>query len=183
MPIFCFQSQDYFQPRVHGFEVGMKIEAIHPLKPSIICPATVTKSLGPYYFAVTTDYLVDVPSHTFCCHSDSPGIFPINWCIRNGVELTVPESEWEIHTCSVSPCWWGGHMVYCTCVWFFSNNWTITGCLKNIIQLFLWKNWKYSEACARDSEKCTSQAMPAEQYMSGLFDCNGIDQKLFFTKI
>ena len=71
----------------------MKLEAIHPLKPSIICPATVTKSLGPYYICVTTDYLVDVPSETFCCHSESPGFFPINWCFRNGVELTVPESK------------------------------------------------------------------------------------------
>lgn len=89
----CIQTQEHFQPRVHGFEVGMKLEAVHPMKPSIICPATVTKSLGPYYFAVTTDYQENVPSVTFCCHSDSPGIFPAGWCSRHQVDLSVPASK------------------------------------------------------------------------------------------
>ena len=87
------QTQEHFQPRVHGFEIGMKLEVVHPIKPSIICPATVTKSLGPYYFAITTDYQEDVPSVMFCCHSDSPGIFPAGWCSRHQVELSVPASE------------------------------------------------------------------------------------------
>ncbi|XP_022780251.1 uncharacterized protein LOC111321587 isoform X1 [Stylophora pistillata] len=86
------KTQEHFQPRVHGFEISMKLEAVHPMKPSIICPATVTKSLGPYYFAVTTDYQEDVPAVTFCCHSDSPGIFPAGWCSRHQVDLSVPGS-------------------------------------------------------------------------------------------
>lgn len=89
----CIQTQEHFQPRVHGFEIGMKLEAVHPMKPSIICPATVTKSLGPYYFAITTDYQENVPSVTFCCHSDSPGIFPAGWCSRHQVDLSVPQSK------------------------------------------------------------------------------------------
>lgn len=89
-----FQAQEHFQPRVHGFEVGMKLEAIHPLRPSVICPATVTKSLGPYYFAVTPDFQHDIPTITFCCHNDSPGIFPIGWCYRNGIEMKYPASKW-----------------------------------------------------------------------------------------
>ena len=87
------QTQEHFQPRVHGFEIGMKLEAVHPMKPSIVCPATVTKSLGPYYFAITTDYQENVPSVTFCCHSDSPGIFPAGWCSRHQVDLSVPASK------------------------------------------------------------------------------------------
>ena len=87
------QTQEHFQPRVHGFEIGMKLEVVHPMKPSIICPATVTKSLGPYYFSITTDYQENVPSVTFCCHSDSPGIFPAGWCSRHQVELAVPASK------------------------------------------------------------------------------------------
>ncbi|XP_048575342.1 uncharacterized protein LOC116616629 isoform X2 [Nematostella vectensis] len=84
------KAQEIFKPRVHGFEVGMKLEVVHPLKPSIICPATVTKSLGPYYFAITPDYQHDLPTTTMCCHSDSPGIFPVGWCYRNGIGLTFP---------------------------------------------------------------------------------------------
>ena len=90
------QTQEHFQPRVHGFEIGMKLEVVHPMKPSIICPATVTKSLGPYYFSITTDYQEDVPSMTFCCHSDSPGIFPAGWCSRHQVELAVPASKCNV---------------------------------------------------------------------------------------
>ena len=77
---------------MHGFEVGMKLEVIHPLRPYTLCAATVTKSLGPYYFAVTTDFIPDIPTFTFCCHSDSPGIFPPAWSLRNGVEFTFPAS-------------------------------------------------------------------------------------------
>ena len=87
------QTQEHFQPRVHGFEIGMKLEVVHPMKPSIICPATVTKSLGPYYFSITTDYQEDVPSVTFCCHSDSPGIFTAGWCSRHQVDLAAPASK------------------------------------------------------------------------------------------
>lgn len=96
MPTFNLlhlQTQEHFQPRVHGFETGMKLEVVHPIKPSIICPATVTKSLGPYYFAITTDYQEEVPPITFCCHSDSPGIFPAGWCSRHQVDLSVPASK------------------------------------------------------------------------------------------
>lgn len=100
----CVQTQEHFQPRVHGFEVGMKLEAVHPMKPSIICPATVTKSLGPYYFAVTTDYQENVPSVTFCCHSDSPGIFPAGWCSRHQVDLSVPASKWCLTICVIIFC-------------------------------------------------------------------------------
>lgn len=107
------QTQEHFQRRVHGFEIGMKLEVVHPLKPSIICPATVTKSLGPYYFAITTDYQEDVSSVTFCCHADSPGIFPAGWSRRHQVELAVPASQlqhffWFSLFVLVSPtmCFW-----------------------------------------------------------------------------
>ena len=85
--------QEHFQPRVHGFKVGMKLEVIHPSKPSVFCPATVVKSLGPYYFVVAKDYIKELPGVTFCCHCDSGGIFPPGWCAKNGVELTIPTSK------------------------------------------------------------------------------------------
>ena len=110
----CIQTQEHFQPRVHGFEIGMKLEAVHPMKPSIICPSTVTKSLGPYYFAVTTDYQENVPSVTFCCHSDSPGIFPAGWCSRHQVDLSVPASKWYLTIWVVISC-------DLSSVMFFSN--------------------------------------------------------------
>ena len=78
------------QLKVHSFQVGMKVECIHPKKPGIICPATITKSLGPYYYQVTTEALPGLPSCTFYGHCESAGIFPFGWCAKNGVQLTLP---------------------------------------------------------------------------------------------
>lgn len=93
MTTLLYLQQEHLQPRVHGFKVGMKLEVIHPSKPSIICPATVLKSLGPYYFIVSTDYIQELPTVTFCCHSDSIGIFPPGWSYKNGIDLAVPSSK------------------------------------------------------------------------------------------
>ena len=82
---------------MHAFEVGMKLEVIHPTKPYLFCAATVVKSLGPYYFLVATDATDNVPSVTMCCHSDSSNIFPAGWSFKNGIELTLPSGRY-IHT-------------------------------------------------------------------------------------
>ena len=75
---------------MHSFEIGMKLEVIHPTKPCVFCAATVVKSLGPYYFLLATDKVDNIPSVTMCCHSDSSNIFPAGWSYKNGIEFTVP---------------------------------------------------------------------------------------------
>ena len=78
------------------------MEVIHPKKPYMFCAGTVVKSLGPYYFLVATDKLIDnTPITTMCCHSDSSNIFPAGWSHKNGIEFTVPSGKSVKFACSL----------------------------------------------------------------------------------
>uniref|UniRef100_A0A8C5G3V8 SAM domain-containing protein n=1 Tax=Gouania willdenowi TaxID=441366 RepID=A0A8C5G3V8_GOUWI len=88
-------SQD--QPAIadHCFKEGMKLEAVDPAAPISIRPATVTKVFNEQYFLVTMDDLCgteesDGPGRSFLCHRDSPGIFPVQWSLKNGLPLCPP---------------------------------------------------------------------------------------------
>ncbi|MBN3301205.1 SMBT1 protein, partial [Amia calva] len=89
-----FKDQPVIAP--HCFSEGMKLEAVDPAAPFTISPATVTKVFSPQYFLVQMDDLrvaagggaVSRPS--FLCHHGSPGIFPVQWSLKNGVHLTPP---------------------------------------------------------------------------------------------
>jgi len=75
------------------FEVGMKLEAIDPLKLSSICVATVAKTLKNGYIMISIDGKDDaVDDKCFCHHRTSSSIFPVNFCKNNNLELTPPKS-------------------------------------------------------------------------------------------
>ncbi|XP_065681004.1 uncharacterized protein LOC100198609 isoform X2 [Hydra vulgaris] len=84
--------------KCHSYLIGDKIEVIHPKKTSVIVPATITKSLGPYYFLVTCDSMPGISSYTFYGYADCPGIFPKGWCESKGLELVIPpEGKGDVH--------------------------------------------------------------------------------------
>ncbi|XP_072307748.1 scm-like with four MBT domains protein 1 isoform X2 [Eucyclogobius newberryi] len=79
----------------HTFKEGMKLEAVDPAAPISIRPATVTKVCNEQYFLVTMDDLCgiedsDCPGRSFLCHRHSPGIFPAQWSLKNGLTLCPP---------------------------------------------------------------------------------------------
>ncbi|KAI4872063.1 hypothetical protein NFI96_020611 [Prochilodus magdalenae] len=79
----------------HCFAEGMKLEAVDPTAPFSISPATVTKVFGDRFFLVQMDDMREEAqregSHRpFLCHRDSPGIFPTQWSLKNGVKLNPP---------------------------------------------------------------------------------------------
>uniref|UniRef100_A0A673ZRP9 Scm like with four mbt domains 1 n=1 Tax=Salmo trutta TaxID=8032 RepID=A0A673ZRP9_SALTR len=80
----------------HCFTEGMKLEAVDPASPFCISPATVTKVFSDQYFLVKMDNLCgdDLVSEgsgkSFLCHRDSPGIFPAQWSLKNGLQLSPP---------------------------------------------------------------------------------------------
>ncbi|KAL0978560.1 hypothetical protein UPYG_G00172170 [Umbra pygmaea] len=80
----------------HSFAEGMKLEAVDPASPFCISPATVTKVFSDHYFLVKMDDLrgKDLGSEgggrPFLCHRDSPGIFPAQWSLKNGISLSAP---------------------------------------------------------------------------------------------
>ncbi|KPP78694.1 scm-like with four MBT domains protein 1-like, partial [Scleropages formosus] len=75
----------------HCFTEGMKLEAVNPAAPFSISPATVTKVFSDQYFLVEMDVQGCVAAGpSFVCHCDSAGIFPTQWSLKNGVQLSPP---------------------------------------------------------------------------------------------
>ncbi|GLH01333.1 Polycomb protein Sfmbt [Gryllus bimaculatus] len=92
---------DIFQNTIpatsHNFEVGMKLEAVHPHNMAEICPATVVKVFDSSYFLVEVDSnnssdVGDIES-SWLCTAQHPYIFPIGWAQYHGLQLTHP-SGW-----------------------------------------------------------------------------------------
>ncbi|TRY65790.1 hypothetical protein DNTS_014258 [Danionella cerebrum] len=91
-------SEEFYRDRVainpHCFTEGMKLEAVDPAAPFTISPATVVKVFNNHFFLVRMDDLRDEKQKeggcSFLCHRDSPGIFPTQWSLKNGVKLSPP---------------------------------------------------------------------------------------------
>ncbi|NXG19922.1 SMBT1 protein, partial [Grallaria varia] len=77
---------------VHSFLEGMKLEAVDPMAPFVISPATVLKVYNDKYFLIEMDDLrPERPtSRSYVCHVGSAGIFPVQWSLKNGLNLSPP---------------------------------------------------------------------------------------------
>ncbi|XP_068883595.1 scm-like with four MBT domains protein 1 [Aphelocoma coerulescens] len=77
---------------VHSFSEGMKLEAVDPMAPFVICPATVLKVYNDKYFMIEIDDLRPerATSQRYVCHVSSAGIFPVQWSLKNGLHLSPP---------------------------------------------------------------------------------------------
>ncbi|XP_034027608.1 lethal(3)malignant brain tumor-like protein 1 isoform X2 [Thalassophryne amazonica] len=71
-----------------GFEVGMKLEAIDRMNPSLICVATITDVVDDR-FLVHFDNWDD--TYDYWCDASSPYIHPIGWCQERNLPLTPPQ--------------------------------------------------------------------------------------------
>nr|XP_056702594.1 scm-like with four MBT domains protein 2 [Euleptes europaea] len=90
LPMEVFK--DHADLRNHSFAAGMKMEVVDVEEPYRICPATVTKVFNNHFVQVTIDDLLPEASKTaILCHTDSLGILPVQWCLKNGVHLTPPK--------------------------------------------------------------------------------------------
>ncbi|XP_028669918.1 scm-like with four MBT domains protein 2 isoform X1 [Erpetoichthys calabaricus] len=90
LPLEVFK--DHAELRNHTFTVGMKLEVVDSQEPYYICPATVIKVYNHHYFQVAIDELGhESTSSSLLCHADSPGILPVEWCLKNGVNVTPPK--------------------------------------------------------------------------------------------
>uniref|UniRef100_A0A3Q3XC64 Lethal(3)malignant brain tumor-like protein 1 n=1 Tax=Mola mola TaxID=94237 RepID=A0A3Q3XC64_MOLML len=69
------------------FEIGMKLEAVDRMNPSLICVATVTDVVDEC-FLVHFDNWDDTYDY---CDSSSPYIHPIGWCQERNLPLTPPQ--------------------------------------------------------------------------------------------
>lgn len=78
------------QPTLHGFKIGMKLEAVDRKNPDLICVATVTNVIGNF-FLVHFDEWDD--SYDYWCQDDCPYIHPVGWCAENGKKLNPPNGK------------------------------------------------------------------------------------------
>uniref|UniRef100_A0A3B4WC61 Scm like with four mbt domains 2 n=1 Tax=Seriola lalandi dorsalis TaxID=1841481 RepID=A0A3B4WC61_SERLL len=89
LPLEVFK--DHVDLPRHSFMMGMKLEMVSPWEQLKICPVSVTKVYNEIYFQVTLDDLsVDAKPRFVVCHANSPGILPVQWCLKNGVGLERP---------------------------------------------------------------------------------------------
>ncbi|CAG5126728.1 unnamed protein product, partial [Candidula unifasciata] len=93
---------DQHEIEQHKFEVGMKLEAVDGSNGYSICPATVTEVIDSKYFIIEIDSLIGSSMEKkaqFCCHRNTPTIFPVNWASTRGIKLATPlgwpESEFR----------------------------------------------------------------------------------------
>nr|XP_046235655.1 scm-like with four MBT domains protein 2 isoform X2 [Scatophagus argus] len=89
LPLEVFK--DHVDLPKHSFKTGMKLEMVSPWEELQICPVSVTKVYNEIYFQVTQDDLcADAKPRCMLCHANSPGILPVQWCMKNGVGLERP---------------------------------------------------------------------------------------------
>ncbi|XP_033631562.1 uncharacterized protein LOC117293372 [Asterias rubens] len=77
-------------PDEQNFCVGMKLEAIDPLKLGSICVATVVQTLGDGYLMIAIDGCLHDVASWFCYHATSTSLLPIGFCEYHQIELIPP---------------------------------------------------------------------------------------------
>ncbi|XP_033280494.1 scm-like with four MBT domains protein 1 isoform X2 [Orcinus orca] len=90
LPSYLFKDKQVIG--AHSFSVNMKLEAVDPWSPFGISPATIVKVFDEKYFLVEMDDLrpENRAQRSFVCHADSPGIFPVQWGLKNGLHISPP---------------------------------------------------------------------------------------------
>lgn len=93
VPVSVFKQENPFldleSKLTSGFEKDMKLEAIDPKHPSYICVCTIVRVKGTrlrLHFDGWSE------SYDFWTSADSPFIFHVGWCEKNGQKLHPPRS-------------------------------------------------------------------------------------------
>ncbi|XP_054995576.1 lethal(3)malignant brain tumor-like protein 1 isoform X2 [Sorex araneus] len=86
-PKHLFASPSHNPPPL-GFQVGMKLEAVDRMNPSLVCVASVTDVVDSR-FLVHFDNWDD--TYDYWCDPSSPYIHPVGWCQKQGKPLTPPQ--------------------------------------------------------------------------------------------
>ncbi|XP_046387459.1 scm-like with four MBT domains protein 1 [Ischnura elegans] len=89
-PLDLFQNDG--PKKKHGLQEGTKLEAVHPVTRTQICPATVTKVFDDHHYLVTLDGMEDA---MWCCYADFPYVFPKGWAKERKISIKSPNEEWE----------------------------------------------------------------------------------------
>ncbi|KAG7488690.1 hypothetical protein MATL_G00037020 [Megalops atlanticus] len=87
-PVRAFTEYQSFPCNKNGFKVGMRLEGIDPLHPSMFCVLSVAEVIG-YRLRLHIDGYSEC--YDFWVNADSPDIRPAGWCEMTGHKLHPPK--------------------------------------------------------------------------------------------
>ncbi|XP_039983083.1 lethal(3)malignant brain tumor-like protein 4 [Xiphias gladius] len=99
-PLTLFTQSQSLPSRRTGFKVGMKLEGVDPLHPSMFCVLTVAEVIGCRLRLHIDGYS---ECYDFWVNADSTDIRPVGWCKENNHKLHLPkghsetEFDWQIY--------------------------------------------------------------------------------------
>ncbi|XP_049421468.1 lethal(3)malignant brain tumor-like protein 4 [Epinephelus fuscoguttatus] len=99
-PLSLFTQSQSFPSWRTGFKVGMKLEGIDPLHPSMFCVLTVAEVIG-FRLRLHIDGYSEC--YDFWVNADSADIRPTGWCQENNRKLHPPKGhsetdfDWEVY--------------------------------------------------------------------------------------
>lgn len=102
-PVTLFTEAQSFPTSKNGFKVGMRLEGIDPLHPSMFCVLSVAEVIG-FRMRLHIDGYSEC--YDFWVNADSHDIRPVGWCQATGHKLHPPkgyseaEFSWEKHLSS-----------------------------------------------------------------------------------
>ncbi|KAI3355605.1 hypothetical protein L3Q82_018443, partial [Scortum barcoo] len=91
-PLSLFTQSQSFPSRKTGFKVGMKLEGVDPLHPSMLCVLTVAEVIGCRLRLHIDGYS---ECYDFWVNADSAHIRPAGWCKDNNHKLHPPKGHSE----------------------------------------------------------------------------------------
>ncbi|XP_028289311.1 lethal(3)malignant brain tumor-like protein 4 [Parambassis ranga] len=91
-PVTVFTQAQSFPSRRAGFKVGMKLEGIDPLHPSMFCVVTVAEVIGCRLRLHIDGYS---ECYDFWVNADSANIRPAGWCKEHSHKLHPPKDHSE----------------------------------------------------------------------------------------
>ncbi|CAL8292358.1 unnamed protein product [Lota lota] len=99
-PVNLFTQEQCSTNQGHGFKVGMKLEGVDPLHPSIFCVLSVAEVIGCRLRLHIDGYS---ECYDFWVNADSPDIRPAGWCLRHNHKLHPPKGfhetgfDWQVY--------------------------------------------------------------------------------------
>ncbi|XP_013855137.1 lethal(3)malignant brain tumor-like protein 4 [Austrofundulus limnaeus] len=106
-PPTLFTQDQSFPSKKNGFKVGMKLEGIDPLHPSMLCVLTVAEVIGHRLRLHIDGYS---ECYDFWVNADSAHIHPVGWCKDHNHKLHPPkglsdaEFNWQEYLQSSGSC-------------------------------------------------------------------------------
>ncbi|XP_074549565.1 lethal(3)malignant brain tumor-like protein 4 isoform X2 [Halichoeres trimaculatus] len=91
-PLSLFAQSQSFPGRRNGFKVGMKLEGVDPMHPSMFCVVTVAEVIG-FRMRLHIDGYSEC--YDFWVNADSAHIRPPGWCKDNNHKLHPPKGQSE----------------------------------------------------------------------------------------